>query len=228
MNKKNARIIEPIISKSPFYYSPAEEKLNILTHGFGCLMSIVGLVFLILRAQKLGGEWSLISFTVYGLSLVILYAASTIYHYVQEPRLRLKLAIVDHAAIFLLIAGSYTPFTLITLPNPEGLMIFSAIWTCTFIGMFLKIFFTGRFEVISTIMYILMGWMAILVIDPLMENLAKMGVFWVFAGGISYTVGAFFFLLDHKLKFNHAIFHVFVLGGSFCHFLAVYYYVIPK
>lgn len=190
-------------------------------------MSIFGLIFLIDRAQKIGGEWTLTSFSVYGLSLVVLYAASTIYHYVQTPRLRLKLAIVDHAAIYLLIAGSYTPFTLITLEGATGLAIFAAIWTCAFIGMFFKLFFTGRFQTISTIMYILMGWMAILVIDPLMENLAEEGIFWLFAGGISYTIGALFFLLDHKLKFNHAIFHVFVLGGSFSHFLAVYFYVIP-
>ena len=191
-------------------------------------MSIIGLVFLVIRAKELGGDLTLITFSVFGISLIILYAASTIYHCVQTPKQRLRWAIIDHAAIYLLIGGSYTPFTLITLPNPVGIWLFTAIWTCAVIGVFLKLFYMGRFGLLSTIMYVLMGWMAIWAINPLLENLAMNGIYLLFSGGISYTVGALFFMLDNKLKFNHAIFHVFVLGGSFCHFLAVYFYVIPK
>ncbi len=191
-------------------------------------MSIVGLFLLVIRAKELGGDLTMITFIVFGISLIVLYAASTIYHSVQVPEWRLRWAIADHAAIYLLTAGSYTPFTLITLPPPVGIWLFTAIWSCAVIGMFLKLFFTGRFGLFSTIMYVLMGWMAILAINPLLENLARNGVYLLFLGGISYTIGALFFMLDNKLKFNHAIFHIFVLGGSFCHFLAVYFYVIPK
>ncbi|MFT4762090.1 MAG: hemolysin III [Paraglaciecola sp.] len=191
-------------------------------------MSIIGLIFLVIRAQELNDTLTLITFAIFGLSLIILYAASTIYHSIQTPISRLRWAIGDHSAIYLLIAGSYTPFTLITLPDPVGIILFTAIWCCAAIGMILKFFFTGRFEVVSTIMYVLMGWMAVFAFNPLLENLDMNGVYLLFSGGISYTVGALFFLLDGKLKFNHAIFHVFVLGGSFCHYLAIYFYVIPK
>lgn len=215
-------------SQTPFYYPPTEEKLNILTHGIGCIASIIGLALLVQRANYLEGEWTMACFVVFGLSLIMLYAASTIYHAVQQPQLRLKFAIFDHAAIYFLIAGSYTPFSIITLPSHVGQQLFIAIWTCAIIGVCFKLFFTGRFQVLSVTMYILMGWMAIFAINPLLENLAMTGVYWVFAGGISYTIGAFFFMLDYKLKFNHAIFHLFVLGGSFCHYWAIYWYVIPK
>lgn len=206
------------------YYSEAEEKLNILTHGLGFGFSILGTYFLILKALHFADRLHFMSFVIYGLSLVCLYAASTFYHSAKDPKRRRLLNIIDHAAIYLLIAGSYTPFTIITLKGFVGETLFIAVWVFAFVGIFLKLFYTGKYSKLSTAMYVLMGWLAIFAINPLIENLHPSGLKLVIGGGILYTLGALFYSID-SIKFNHAIFHVFVMGGSLGHYLAIYLFV---
>lgn len=203
-------------------YSEKEERLNILTHGFGLLLSIVALPFLVQKSLSYHGFWKAASFCIYGLSLVILYAASTFYHASKEPKLRRRLNIFDHAAIYVLIAGTYTPFCLVVLPPKLGWYMFVFVWLFAVTGVILKLFFTGRFDKLSTALYLLIGWQVVFVIKPLMENLSKEGLLYLFLGGVFYTVGAIFYSIK-KLKYSHATFHVFVLLGSLSHFLAVFY-----
>lgn len=206
------------------YYSKKEEILNVISHAFGLGLSVIGFILLLIKSITLGYIIYVISSLVFGISLILLYAASTIYHSVSKKSLRYKMNIVDHSAIYILIAGTYTPFSLITLSGTTGWIIFSIVWGIALIGVMAKLFFTGRYNVLSTIMYILMGWIVIFAIKPLIKNLSIEGLYWLFAGGIFYTLGAVLFLID-KIKFNHAIFHVFVLAGSFSHFLAIYMHV---
>ncbi len=208
------------------FYHPTEEKLNVISHGFGLILSIIALFLLVGYAIKEGTVWHIISFAIYGVSLVILYTASTLYHYVQEPKLRYKLNIFDHAAIYVLIAGSYTPFTMNVINGTLGWTLFGIVWAIAIIGITLKLFFTGKYGKISTIAYILMGWMGVVGIKSLLETLPTEAVIWLVAGGISYTLGAVLYSLK-MIKFNHAIFHVFVLLGSICHFMSVFLYVLP-
>lgn len=207
------------------YYDKKEEKLNVISHAIGLALSIVALVLLVVHASKNGTASHIVSFSIFGASLVLLYSASTIYHYSQKPDLRRKLNILDHSAIYVLIAGTYTPFTLITLKGVLGWTIFGITWGIAFIGIFFKLFYTGRFDKISTAAYVAMGWIIIFAVKPLIEIFPVNGLYWLFGGGISYTLGAVLFSLP-KIKYNHAIFHIFVLLGSFCHFMAVYFYVL--
>jgi hemolysin III len=205
-------------------YSENEERLNILTHGFGLLLSIIGFPFLMYKSFNFEGFWKPLSIVIYGFSLIVLYAASTFYHAAKEPKLRRKLNIFDHAAIYVLIAGSYSPFTLIILQGSIGWIVFWFTWLFALTGIILKIFYTFRFDKLSTIIYVLMGWQIVFVIKPLIENLATEGMQLLFAGGVFYTIGAIIYSIK-KIKFNHVIFHVFVLLGSFCHFASIYIYI---
>lgn len=208
------------------YYSPAEERLNVWSHALGLLASIAGLFFLLRHAFQDGGTEHIVSFAIYGLSMIVLYAASTFYHAARAPRLRYRLKIFDHASIYVLIAGTYTPFTLVTLGGTTvGWIVFGAAWGMALVGIVLKLFFTGRFKLLSTIMYVAMGWIIVLAINPLIRNLPGEGLEWLVAGGIAYTVGAVLYSIS-RLPFNHAIFHIFVLIGSFCHFWTVYFFVL--
>ena len=209
------------------YYSPIEEKINIISHATGFILSIVALVLLVVHAILHGDVWHIVSFSIFGASLMILYAASTYYHSAKKPELRNRLKIIDHASIYVLIAGSYTPFTLVTLKGTVGWVIFGISWGLALTGIILKLFFTGRYNLISTLMYVFMGWVIIFAIKPLISNLPFEGLLWLFAGGISYTVGAILYSIK-KIKFNHAIFHMFVFTGSFCHFMSVFFYVLPS
>ena len=206
------------------FYSPAEEKLNIWSHAFGIFLSIIALVLLIIKAVQQDNIWMMISFPIFGVSLILLYLASTLYHASQEPQKRFKLKVFDHAAIYILIAGSYTPFTLVSLNGETGWLIFSMVWVMAFTGIILNLFFTGRFKVISTAMYVLMGWLIVFYFQDLTASLHEKGVFYLILGGVLYTIGAILYSIK-KIKFNHAIFHFFVLAGSFCHFLSIYLYV---
>lgn len=201
-----------------------EEKMNIISHAIGLVLSIVALVFLVIRAVKYGDLWHIVSFSIFGFSLILLYAASTFYHSAQSPALRGRLNIIDHASIYVLIAGTYTPFTLITLKGATGWVIFGISWGLALTGLILKLFFTGKYNIVSTIMYVFMGWIIIFAIKPLIRQLPLEGLLWLFAGGVSYTMGAILYSMD-KIKFNHAVFHLLVLIGSFCHFISVYLYV---
>ena len=206
------------------FYSPLEEKINVTTHAVGLVLSIIALALLVTRAIRQGDNWHIVSFSIFGASLCVLYAASTFYHNSIEPELRSKLRIFDHASIYVLIAGTYTPYTIVTLNGLTGWVIFGISWGLAISGIILKLFFTGKYDFISTLMYVFMGWIIIFAIKPLLINLSSDGIFWLIAGGISYTLGAVIYSIK-KIKFNHAIFHIFVLIGSGCHFLSIYLYV---
>ena len=206
------------------FYSPTEEKLNIWSHAFGIFLSIIALVLLINKAVQQDNIWMMISFPIFGVSLILLYLASTLYHASKEPQKRFKLKVFDHAAIYVLIAGSYTPFTLVSLNGETGWLIFSMVWVMAFTGIILKLFFTGKFKIVSTAMYVLMGWLIVFYFQDLTASLHEKGVFYLILGGVLYTIGAILYSIK-KIKFNHAIFHFFVLAGSFCHFLSIYLYV---
>ncbi|SFC28757.1 hemolysin III [Zunongwangia mangrovi] len=209
------------------YYTKSEERLNVISHGLGLLLSVVGLILLIIKAGQLSAMALKVSYWIFGSSMIVLYTASTLYHSVRERKLRYRLNILDHASIYILIAGTYTPFSLVTLEGTVGWIIFAVVWAFAIAGVILKLFFTGKFQTLSTIMYVAMGWIIVFAVKPLFNNLSQDGLIWLFAGGISYTIGAIIFSID-KLKYNHAIFHLFVLFGTFCHFLAIYYHVIPN
>lgn len=206
------------------YYSKKEERLNIITHAFGLLLSFIALTFLIIKSLNYQGFWKPASLIIYGLSLIILYAASTLYHLATETSKRRILNIFDHSAIYILIAGTYTPFTIIALEGVLGWIIFAVTWIFAFVGIVLKLFFTGRFDKLSTAMYLLMGWQILFVIDALIQNINPKGLYFLLAGGVFYTLGAVFYSIK-KINYNHAIFHVFVVLGSFCHFFTVFYYL---
>jgi len=208
------------------YYPPFEEKLNVISHGIGFLLSIAALVLLVVYASIYGTVWHVVSYSIYGVSLILLYLASTLYHSAKRSKLRGRLQIFDHAAIYILIAGTYTPFTLVTLNGTTGWIMFGITWAFALTGIILKIIFTGRFNLLSTIMYVFMGWIVVLAIKPLIHNLPFEGLMWLFAGGIFYTIGAVLYSIK-SIKYNHAIFHIFVLAGSFCHFMAIFFYVLP-
>lgn len=207
-------------------YSPLEEMINIVSHGLGLMLSIVALVLLVTRASLHGDAWHIVSFSIFGASLIILYAASTVYHSAKKPVLRNRMRIFDHASIYILIAGTYTPFTLVTLNGPVGWVIFSTTWGMAVTGIVLKLFFTGKYDLLSTFMYVTMGWVIIFAIKPLINNLSTEGLLWLFAGGMAYTIGAVLYSFE-KIKFNHAIFHLFVLAGSVSHFVSVFFHVLP-
>ncbi|MDX1753422.1 MAG: hemolysin III family protein [Salinimicrobium sediminis] len=206
------------------FYPSREEKLNIITHAVGLALSILGLLLLLLKATKFDSTKLLISYVIFGSSLILLYSASTLYHSTRDLRKRFIYKIFDHIAIFILIAGTYTPFALITLRGQTGWIILAVVWGIALFGTILKLFFTGRFKILSTLLYVGMGWVIIFAIKPLNENLSSQGLYWLMGGGLAYTIGAILYNIS-RIKFNHAIFHFFVLLGSYCHFMAIYNHV---
>lgn len=215
------------MSTTPRNYPKTEELLNVITHGLGFLLSIAALVLLVVFATLYGDAWHIVSFSIYGFSLVVLYLASTLFHSARSPKLRKRLNIFDHSAIYILIAGTYTPFLLVTLRGPWGWSLLGVIWVLAIAGVVFKLFFTGKYDVMSAIVYVLMGWIIIVAIKPMNENLPPEGLYWLIGGGISYMIGAGFYLFN-KMPYNHAIFHIWVLLGSFAHFIAVFKYVLPE
>lgn len=203
-----------------------EERLNALTHGIGASLSLVGLWALVVSAYLYGGIWHVVSFSIYGVSLFLLYLASTLYHSFTNEKLKYVFKIFDHAAIYLLIAGTYTPFTLVPLHGTLGWAVFSVIWSLAAIGIVFQVFFVKRFKILSTICYVIMGWFIVLCIKPLAAALPTMGLSWLVIGGLFYTVGAGFYLWK-RLPYNHAIWHLFVIAGSACHYITVSYYILP-
>lgn len=206
------------------YFPQKEEKINVITHAVGLALSIIALGFLIWNASLYGDHRHIVSFSVFGLSLIMLYTASTLFHSAKNPKLRRRLNIFDHASIYVLIAGTYTPYALITLQGRIGWIIFGTVWGITLIGVIMKLFFTGKFRLVSTLSYVAMGWIIIFAIRPLVKNLPLDGLLWLASGGIAYTIGAVLYS-NRTIKFNHAMFHVFVLAGSFCHFVSIFLYV---
>lgn len=202
-------------------YSDSEEKLNIWSHAFGLLLSFIAFPFLIIKALQFSGFLKPISFIIYGTSLIILYAASTFYHAAKNAIKRRRLNIFDHAAIYVLIAGSYSPYCLVALDSTLGNYMVIFVWLFALVGIILKLFFTGKFNIISTAMYLLMGWQVVFFIKPLIENLSSYSLNLLFLGGVFYSIGAILYVIK-KLSYNHAIFHLFVLLGSISHFLSIY------
>lgn len=206
-------------------YHKSEETLNVLTHGIGLILSLIALFTMIMKSIEYHNQLWLANSIVYGLSLVFLYASSTFYHAAQKPSLRNKLNVMDHLAIYILIAGTYTPFTMIILPGIIGWTIFVIVWLSAIAGIILKVYFFGKHNTLSAIAYVVMGWIIVVAIKSLIQNLGITGTIWLFSGGVFYSVGAGIYLWK-KLPFNHAIFHLFVLAGSICHFIAIYYHVL--
>ena len=215
------------ITKNLYHYSNSEEWANRIIHGLGTLLSIAGLVLLIVYSIENGNVWHIVSSSIFGASLVLLYTCSTLYHSSSSPKLKVFFRKMDHIAIYILIAGTYTPMTLVSLHGPWGWSLFFTIWGLSLIGIVMKIFFVGRFNVVSTIIYIIMGWICMIALKPLIDSLTMNGFILLAAGGLTYSFGTIFYLWE-KLPFNHSIWHLFVLGGSVCHFLMIFLYVIPS
>ncbi len=207
---------------SEVHYTASEERLNVLTHGLGVILSVAGLVAMLNRSDHIIAT---ISSLVFGISLIVLYTASTLYHSAKSAQVRAKLRIFDHAAIYILIAGTYTPVCLITLSESIGTILLIVIWSVAICGVILKLFFTGRFDRLSTIMYIAMGWIAIFAIKPILATMSTEELLWLLAGGVFYTLGAILYSI-RSLPMNHAIFHVCVLGGSASHFMMIHVYIL--
>jgi hemolysin III len=206
--------------------TPGEEIANSLTHGLGLALSIAGLTVLVTFAASRGDVWTVTGCAVFGVSLVLLYAASTLYHSLRSRRWRRVLRVFDHAAIFLLIAGTYTPFTLVNLRGPWGWSMFWVVWGLAAAGIMLKLFFTGRFPIASTLIYLFMGWLVLVALKPLFGALPLSGLALLFAGGAAYSAGVAFYLW-RRLPYHHALWHLFVLTGSVFHFFAVFCSVVP-
>ncbi|HTZ39562.1 MAG TPA: hemolysin III family protein, partial [Syntrophales bacterium] len=205
---------------------PIEEFVNALTHGVGALLSAMGLILLVALAWQHGTTLHMVSCGIFGVTLVLLYTASTLYHSARSPRLKHLFRVFDRSCIYLLIAGSYTPFTLVTLQGSWGWTLFGLIWVLAAAGVVFQILFAQRFKILTTVAYLLMGWLAVIAIKPLIDSLPAGGFAWLLAGGLVYSAGALFYLWK-RLPYNHAIWHLFVLGGSTCHYLAVVLYVVP-
>ncbi len=204
-------------------YSPKEESVNIRSHFIGLILSILGTIILLFKGAMTGTALSIVSYAIYGGSMILLYLASTLYHSAKDIENRKKLKVFDHASIYLLIAGSYTPFSLLVLKGAWGWSIFGVVWGIATAGIILKLFFTGRFNILSTIGYVVMGWVAVVAIKPLIANFSTEGLILLLAGGIFYTVGAVLYSIK-RIPYNHAIFHFFVLFGSLAIFLAIFLY----
>ena len=202
-----------------------EELVNSITHGIGAGLSVAALVLLIVYASIYGNAWHIVSFTIFGVTLIILYTASTLYHSARKMRRKAKLNKFDHASIYILIAGTYTPYTLVTLRGGWGWTIFGIIWALAIAGVVFKVwFYSTKYRRVSAILYLLMGWIIVIALRPLINNLSTPGLIWLFIGGLSYSFGVIFYLWK-KLPFAHSIFHLFVLGGSIAHFFSILLYV---
>lgn len=207
-------------------YSKKEELANSITHGVGIALSLAAIVILVALASREGDLWKILSFSIYGGSLILLYTASTLYHSFTDQKVKHYLKIFDHSAIYLLIAGTYTPFMLVLLRDSIGWVLFGIVWSLALLGIVFKLFFVGRFKILSTLIYLLMGWMVAFAFKPMIDNIPEGGLSWLLAGGICYSLGVVFYLWK-KIPYHHAIWHLFVLGGSICHFFAVLFYVLP-
>ena len=206
--------------------SPGEEIANSVTHGIGAGLGVAALALLVTFAALQGDAWRVVGFSIYGASLVLLYLASTLYHGFRSPRVKRVFHLLDHAAIFVLIAGTYTPFTLVTLRGPWGWTLFGLIWGLGLAGIVFESFFIGRFPRLVVAFYVAMSWLLVLAFKPLVDAMSPGGIAWLGGGGLSYMLGIVFYRW-HSLPFQHAVWHLFVLGGSICHFFCMLFYVLP-
>lgn len=200
--------------------SIGEEVANAITHGIGAALAIAGLVWLVVKAALAGNAWHVTSFAIFGSSLVILYTASTLYHALMHRSTKRLFRKFDHMSIYLLIAGTYTPFCLTVLNGWIGWTIFGLMWSCAILGIIFKSLYTGRKEIMSTILYLIMGWAVVFFIKPVYSGMSSAGFLYLVLGGAAYSLGVIFFLLE-RMKFSHSIWHLFVIGGSTLHFFSV-------
>lgn len=207
-------------------FTPSEELFHSITHGVGTGLSIAGLALLVVLAILNGDVFKIISFGIFGASLVILYLSSTLYHGMQRPRAKHIFKIFDHSAIYLLIAGTYTPFLLVGLRGTTGWTLLIIVWAIALIGITFKILFIERFQILSVISYLLMGWLCVFIFGEMFTSIPIGGIIWLAAGGLLYTIGVIFYALQ-KIPYMHAIWHFFVLGGSICHYFAVLFFLAP-
>ncbi|MBI9071948.1 MAG: hemolysin III family protein [Melioribacteraceae bacterium] len=207
-------------------YTLGEEIANSVTHGIGAALSIAALTLLVTLASFQGDIWRIVSFSIYGSTLFLLYISSTLYHSFQNEKVKKVFKIFDHSSIYLLIAGSYTPFLLVSMRSTFGWILFITIWFLALSGIVFKAFFIFRFKRTSTIIYVLMGWLSVIAMPEMIENLHTSGITLLIAGGLTYSLGVIFYIWN-KLPYNHAIWHLFVLGGSTLHFFAILYNVLP-
>lgn len=201
------------------------ERLNSITHLLGSVFAIIGLIVLVIRAALAGDPWKIISFSIFGITLVVLYTSSTLYHSIHGASKKL-LQKIDHSAIYLLIAGSYTPFTLVTLRGAWGWSLFGVVWGLAVIGILQDVLFAKRKHILSVVIYLMMGWIAMVAVRPLSQALSGAGMILLVAGGLFYTIGIVFYALDKKFVYSHGIWHLFVLAGSVCHYFTIYLYVV--
>lgn len=207
-------------------YSVGEEIANSITHGFGLLLAITGMAVLINFASRLGNTWHLVSCSIFATTLILQYAFSTLYHSIQVPRAKSFMRVLDHSAIFLLIAGTYTPFMLVNLRGVWGWSLFGIVWSLALLGVLFQVSLLRRWQGISLSLYIGMGWIVVIAIKPMLDSVATGGLILLLSGGLAYTSGVIFYLWK-SLRYHHAIWHGFVLLGSILHFFAVLFYVIP-
>lgn len=208
-------------------YSLGEEIANAVSHGLGVLLAIAGLVVLVVVAAVRGeGAWQVAPCAIYGAAMVLMFTTSTLYHSFPWPRVKRVFRVLDHEMIFLMIAGTYTPFVLITLRGALGWTLFGIVWGLAAIGMVFQGFFTGRFKAASTALYVLMGWVIVFAMKPLVENMTPGGIHWLWAGGLCYTGGAVVYLFK-RVKYHHALWHLLVLAGAACHYFAILWHVLP-
>ena len=208
-------------------YTVAEEVAHALTHGVGAIAAIVGLIFMLVWAVSYGDTFHVVSASIYGASLILLYLASTLYHAFPWPRVKAFFQQMDHAAIYVLIAGTYTPFALVNLRGPWGWSLLGVVWGIAVVGVIMEVAMKERKKWLSLSLYLGMGWMALIMIKPMIDSVEPGGLWLLLAGGLAYTFGVIFYVWK-SLRFHHAIWHLFVLAGSVLHFFSVFYFVLPQ
>ena len=208
-----------------FFYSKKEDRLNVLSHGIGFILSIIGLIFLINKGLQNFNLTYFMSLLIYGLSLSTMYIASTLYHNSKTANSRYNLRMFDMISIYILIAGSYTPFTLILLKDNQGWLLFSIIWLLALFGIAWKVFTMGKYNLVTTSLYIFMGGLWLFFYESFVTQIPSDALWWITAGCLTYLAGVIFYLLDNKLKYNHFIWHLFVLAASSCHYISIYFYI---
>jgi hemolysin III len=204
---------------------PKGERFNTWTHLIGTVLALAGTAVLVVFASLQGDPWKIVSFSIYGLTLFLLYFASTLYHW-HSGKFKVLFQRFDHLAIYLLIAGSYTPFSLVTLNGAWGWSLFGTIWLLALVGMIQETILKRKYEFISVIIYAIMGWLILIALGPLLENLTVAGFWWLFGGGMMYTLGIAFYAFDSKIKHFHGIWHLFVFAGSAAHFFTIIYFIL--
>ena len=208
------------------HYKLGDILANAITHGIGAILAIAGAAYLITVSTR-GSAWDIVSCSIFAGTLVLVYLCSTLYHSLVRTRARHVFHVLDHSSIYLLIAGTYTPFALISLRGPLGWTVFAVQWSLAIAGVIVKSFAVGRFPVASALVYLFQGWFAVFAINPLFHAIGWYGMFWLGMGGLAYTFGIIFFALD-RLRYFHALWHVFVLAGSVAHYIAILFYVLPS